>query len=276
MNHLVKIVQYENINLNAGKVDANNVALPENIMKVKKTSFLTSINPILPVTGASIKTAIKNKKSYTDILVEVLSFGLTVISDTDTVNIGRGTLVYEITLPGGQSISPNQLVKLTGMQKLNEMRAAAKAKASIGRFGSMNAPAPATGSTATPKVVRAKKLKGGTTVTAATGATGVVTAATVETPAGTTGTTVTAATGATGVVTAATVETPAGTTGTTVTAATGATGSTEATGATGSTEATGASGATATGATGSTGTTGATGATGSTEATATSATGATA
>ena len=250
MNHLVKIVQYENINLNAGKVDANNVALPENIMKVKKTSFLTSINPILPVTGASIKTAIKNKKSYTDIVEETLTFGSTVIADTDTVNIGRGTLVYEITLPGGQSISPNQLVKLTGMQKLNEMRAAAKAKASIGRFGSMNAPAPATGSTATPKVVRAKKLKGGTTVTAATGATGVVTAATVETPAGTTGTT--------------------------VTAATGATGSTEATGATGSTEATGASGATATGATGSTGTTGATGATGSTEATATSATGATA
>lgn len=191
MNHLVKIVQYENINLNAGKVDENDIALPENIMKVKKTSFMTSINPILPVTGASIKTAIKNKKSYTDIIEEVLSFGSTVISDTDTVNIGRGTLVYEITLPGGQSISPNQLVKLTGMQKLNEMRAAAKAKASIGRFGSMNAPAPATGATAapaapapatgataTPKVVRSKKLKGGTTVTAATGATGVVTAAT--------------------------------------------------------------------------------------------------
>ena len=183
MNHLVKIVQFENINLNAGKVDENNIALPENFMKVKKTSFMTAINPILPATGASIKTAIKNKQSYTDVVEETLTFGSTIIDDTDVVNMGRGTLVYEVTLTAGQSISPRQLVRLTGVQRLNELRAGAKAKYSIGRMGAMSAtvtsatgttatPEPATGTTAAaPKVTRAKKVKGGTTVTPATGTT---------------------------------------------------------------------------------------------------------
>ena len=182
MNHLIKIVQYENIDLNAGKVDENKISLPANNMKIKRQSFVSAVNPVLPITGASIKTAIREKHSYVNVVEESLSLGQSTVADTDTVNFGFGTLTYEVTIANEIVPSEKKSADLKRLQKNNQFKIASKASivmsssklaASVtpgtGITGSIETATGSTGSTGTtPKVPRKKTVKGGTTVTPAT------------------------------------------------------------------------------------------------------------
>jgi hypothetical protein len=117
MNHIIKIVQYENINLNAGLTGQNGESLPEAIFKKKTKTFYSGIDLSSPITGSSIKDAIKMKNSYNDIIEESLKLGDNIISDSDIISFGIGTVVYEITLPSLNRVIDPGLMKYSSRAK---------------------------------------------------------------------------------------------------------------------------------------------------------------
>ena len=126
MNHIIKIVQYENFNLNEGKLDQNGTPLPENIIKKFSKTFYSGVNLSSPITGSSIKETIKIKNSFKDVIEESLKLKDDVILDTDTISFGIGTVTYEVTLPSPKSVDLSKESPLA--QKLGQMKYSSKAK----------------------------------------------------------------------------------------------------------------------------------------------------